>query len=188
MGVGAEDRDLDERWADKSIQEALARDDPAAVEWLWQRYAGDLLAYLAAMLCSRHDAEDVLQTVFVRMVGKRRKLAKARCLNAYVYRIARNEAASYRRRRHRDRQHAAVREPWLDPPQSGQTHSEIVDLLETALSRLPESQRQVVVMKVYREKTFQEIAQFLEISLNTAASRYRYGMEKLRNLLKEQLP
>ncbi len=188
MGVTAENRDLDEGWADKSIQEALVWDDPAAVELLWQRYADDLLASLAAMLCSRHDAEDVLQTVFVRMVGKRRKLAKARCLDAYVYRIARNEAASYGRRGRRDRKNAVVRESWLDPSRSGQSRSEIVDLLETALSRLPESQRQVVVMKVYREKTFQEIAQFLEISLNTAASRYRYGMEKLRNLLKEQLP
>ncbi len=188
MGVGAEDRDLDERWADKSIQEALARDDPAAVELLWQRYANDLLAYLVAVLCSRHDAKDVLQTVFVRMAGKRRKLAKARCLDAYVYRIARNEAVSYRRRQHRDRRHAADREPWLAPSRSGPTRSEIVDLLETALSGLPESQRQVVVMKVYGEKTFQKIGQSLGISLNTAASRYRYGMEKLWNLLKEQLP
>ena len=188
MDVAAEDPDLDERWADKTIQESLVRDDPAAVELLWQRYADDLLAYLVAVLCSRHDAEDVLQTVFVRMVGKRRKLARARCLDAYVYRIARNEAVSYRRRRHRDRRRPAVREPWLAPSPSGPARSEIVDLLETALSRLPESQRQAVVMKVYREKTFQEIAQSLGISLNTAASRYRYGMEKLRNLLKEQLP
>jgi DNA-directed RNA polymerase specialized sigma24 family protein len=40
---------------------------------------------------------------------------------------------------------------------------------------------------VYREKTFQEIARLLGISLNTAASRYRYGIERLRTLLKERL-
>jgi RNA polymerase sigma-70 factor (ECF subfamily) len=178
---------LDRRSADEAIREALVRDDPAAVELLWRRYANDLLAYLAAVLCSRHDAEDVLQTVFVRIALKRRELARARCLDAYIYRMARNEATSYGRLHRRNRHDAVDREPWLDRPGTDQKRCEVVDLLEVALSHLPESQRQAVVLKIYREKTFREIAQVLGISLNTAASRYRYGMERLRALLKERL-
>ena len=53
------------------------------------------------------------------------------------------------------------------------------------MSQLPQSQREVVVLKVYRDKTFREIARLLGVSLNTAASRYRYGMERLRGLLKD---
>ena len=57
---------------------------------------------------------------------------------------------------------------------------ELAEQLETVLARLPQPQREVVVLKIYREKTFQEIARLLDVSQNTVASRYRYGMEKLR--------
>ncbi|MDI6450935.1 RNA polymerase sigma factor [Anaerobaca lacustris] len=176
---------MDKRSDDDTIRAALGRDDPAAVELIWQRYADDLLAYLSATLCCRHDAEDVLQTVFARIAGKHHKLARARCLNAYVYRIARNEAVSHRRRRLRDGKNAVPKAAWLVASEAAREQSDLVDLLAVALARLPESQRQVVVLKVYRDKTFQEIAQLLGISVNTAASRYRYGMERLRTLLKD---
>ena len=61
------------------------QDDPAAVVLLWDRYAHDLLAFLQALLCSRHDAEDVLQTVFIRIVRKRQYLANARSLDGYIF-------------------------------------------------------------------------------------------------------
>jgi RNA polymerase sigma-70 factor (ECF subfamily) len=48
------------------------------------------------------------------------------------------------------------------------------------LAALPEEQRTVVAMKIKGELTFEEIAAALEVSANTAASRYRYALEKLR--------
>ena len=83
-----EDSILDKNLAENELQAALAGNDPAAVELLWNYYASDLFAFLQAVLCSRHDAEDVLQTVFLRIARKRHRLAGARCLDAYVYRIA----------------------------------------------------------------------------------------------------
>lgn len=162
------------------LQAALMRDDPAAVELLWDRYANDLLAFLKCVLCSIHDAEDVLQMVFVRIVRKRHKLAKARCLEAYVYKIARNEAPGWIRRRKRDRAVRAADESWLVVPKSPDEPGE---KLRAALARLPQEQREVIVMKIYRQKTFLEISGFLELPQSTVASRYRYGMEKLRIML-----
>jgi RNA polymerase sigma-70 factor (ECF subfamily) len=179
---------LEKHPADDSIRAALAGDDPAAVELLWDRYARDLLALLQSTLCSRHDAEDVLQTLFVRIVQKRRTLAKAGCLDAYVYRMARNEVASYvRRRRRRDERRAGADE-WLAPRESGQRGCDLTEQVQTALNRLPRGQREVVVLKTYRDKTFAEIGRLLGVSLNTAASRYRYAMERLRSLLKDAAP
>jgi len=86
---------LDDNRSDNILREALGRNDPAAVELMWERYAKDLLTFLQALLCSKHDAEDVLQTVFVRIVRKRHRLANARCLDAYVYRIARNVVLTF---------------------------------------------------------------------------------------------
>jgi len=162
---------------------ALARNDPAAVELMWNRYADDLFAYLLAVLCSRHDAEDVLQTVFVKIVQKRDRLAKARRLDAYVYRIARNEAFSFISRRKKDRTIKTVDESWLNLPEGHKETNELAEQIQAALARLPEQQREVIVMKIYRQKTFLEISRLLGLSQNTVASRYRYGMEKLRILL-----
>ncbi len=165
------------------LRAALARNDPAAVEMMWDRYAGDLFAYLLVILCSRHDAEDVLQTVFVKIVQKRHRLAKARHLDAYVYRIARNEASGFINRRKKDRTIKAIDKSWLIVPEG---HQELIDLaeeLQAILARLPQPQREVIVMKIYRQKTFLEISRLLGLSQNTIASRYRYGMEKLRTLL-----
>jgi len=170
--------------ADDLIRAALQRDDPAAVGLLWDRYARDLLAFLQALLGSRHDAEDVLQTVFVRIVRKRRYLANARSLDGYVFQIARHEAASFARLRRR----RYSGDSWLESVETCARPEEWTEELQAALARLPPEQREVVVLKIYRDKTFQEIGEMLGVSPNTAASRYRYAIEKLRNLLKDAMP
>ena len=174
---------LDKNLHDNMLQEALAGNDPAAVELMWDRYANDLFAYLLVVLCSRHDAEDVLQTVFVKIAQKRHRLAKARRLDAYVFRIARNEVSSFISRRKRGRKVEGLDKSWLIVPEGHQELNDLAEELQAVLARLPQQQREVIVMKIYRQKTFLEIAGILGLSQNTVASRYRYGMEKLRTLL-----
>ena len=174
---------MDKKLPDNMLRAALARNDQTAVELMWDRYAGDLFAYLLVILCSKHDAEDVLQTVFVRIVQKRHRLAKARRPDAYVYRIARNEALRLIGRRKKGRTIEAVYEPWLIVSEDKPALNDLAEQLQAALARLPQPQREVIVMKIYRQKTFLEISRLLGLSQNTVASRYRYGMEKLRTRL-----
>jgi RNA polymerase sigma-70 factor (ECF subfamily) len=175
---------LDKHAADERIRAALGRDDPAAVELIWDRYAEDLLALLQVVLGSKHDAEDVLQTVFVRIVRQRRHLVAARCLDAYVYQIARNEAARFAGRRPKGKVEPRA-EPWLSAAESAGESREKAERLQAALAQLPPEQREVVVLKIYRDKTFAEVGRLLELSQNTVASRYRYALEKLRTLVKD---
>ena len=177
------DNILDKKRPDNMLRAALVQNDPAAVELMWNRYADDLFAYLLVVLCSRHDAEDVLQTVFVKIAQKRYRLAKALNLDAYVYKIARNEASRFISRRKRERKVKSLEESWLIVPEGHKELNDLSEELQTALARLPQQQREVIVMKIYRQKTFLEISRLLGLSQNTAASRYRYGMEKLRILL-----
>ena len=170
---------------DNPIRLALAADDPAAVELIWDRYARDLLAYLQSVLCSRTDAEEALQEVFVRLVRKRRHLVKARNLRAYLFQIARHEAATCAKKRRRQPVDAA---PWLVAAEGIAPDQDLADDLAKALAALPDEQRTVIILKVYQGQTFQEISETLGISQNTAASRYRYGMEKLRTLLRSWQP
>lgn len=53
-----------------------------------------------------------------------------------------------------------------------------------ALARLPAEQREVIVLKIWHDYTFEEIGELLALSPNTAAGRYRYGLQKIRSQLK----
>ena len=57
--------------------------------------------------------------------------------------------------------------------------------MQDAMSRLPDIYREVVTLKIWGGLTFAEIADSLQIPANTAASRYRYGLEQLRRLTGE---
>jgi len=70
---------------------------------------------------------------------------------------------------------------WLEAPAGCE---EMGLAVQTALQRLPEEQREVVVLHVWGALTFLEIAEALDTSPNTVASRYRYGLTKLRDTLK----
>ena len=75
-------------------------------------------------------------------------------------------------------------EAWFDNEVENREHSQLV---QSAMNQLPEIYREVVTLKVWGELTFAEIAESLAIPANTAASRYRYGLEELRKLTKEVL-
>jgi len=170
---------------DNEIRARLAADDATALDMIWTAYASDMLGYLVGMLCSRHDAEDALQEVFVTVSRKRSTVARARHLKSYLFRLARNVALNRikKSRRRREREEKATE--WLILDSGSEQGDERTRELERALAALPEKQRSVTVLKFYRNKTFREIAEMLDISENTAASRYRYAMAKLKDYMQE---
>lgn len=125
---------------------------------------------------------DVLQDVFLKLAGGRAESIENE--RAYLLRMVRH-AALDRLRRMKVRQNYATRAPvelferCPDPDREAFRHQ-----LEAALQQLPTEQREVVVLKLWEERTFDEIADICGIPLNTAASRYRYGLDKLRTLLR----
>lgn len=164
------------------IKRRLAEDDISAIDLIWEHYAGDLLGYLISILCSRQDAEDILQAVFIKIAENRRMIAQAQSFKSYLFRMGRNEALNMIRQRKR-RDVWELENDWLVAGAPGVAEEDRHRLLG-ALTSLPEEQRLAVMLKIYQDKTFREIAELLEISENTAASRYRYGIEKLRNQLR----
>ena len=178
---------MSEADVDQRIRDAVASDDPAALELIWDGYAARLYAFLVSRLRSRHDADDVLQEVFVKVAAQRSRLPGVANLQAYFFAMARNEVVTLIRRRKRRDAPVNPDDLWLVPG-APEVEADVVARLGAALGGLPEAQRAVVVLKVYQDMTFQEIAEALDIPLNTAASRYRYALEKLRELLREEWP
>jgi RNA polymerase sigma-70 factor, ECF subfamily len=170
---------------DPEIRRRLAGGDPSAIDLLWGCYADRLYAYLTAMLQSCHDAQDALQDVFVQVARKRKKVARARNLQAYLYRMARNSAIDMiRKRTRRQVPTQALDDRWMAPVDGAGEDRGRGEALVEAMARLPSAQRTVLVLKVYQEMTFAEIGEAVGISTNTAASRYRYGIKKLQHMMR----
>jgi len=154
---------------------------------LYDRYGEKLYHYLTVKLASAEDAEDILQEVFLRLArySIRWKLIKNE--EPYVFRVARNEANRFLKRKHQNQIN-----PENAPALARVIHDSLVidcpdrsdkESLSLALARLPEEQREVIVLKFFEELTLKEIAAVCGLSLNTVASRYRYGLSKLKSLL-----
>ena len=155
----------------------------AQVETIFDELAAPVLGYLVTLLGDRHHAEDVLQNVFCRLfrvVAAQQHIQNHR---AFIFTVARNEALREfdRRRRRRD---LTVGDSAIFVTQAG-ADLDPVELagIEEALSALPAEQREVVYLKIYGDLSFLEISDCLDIPANTAASRYRYAMQKLRQRL-----
>jgi len=130
--------------------------------------------YGRALGLSHSEAEDVLQETFIALT--QRAEAPIQPMH-YCVRSYRNRALNYRRSLWRRLAREFESHRWFE-----QSDSETAAEQEAmqALARLPQEQREVIVLKIWHEYTFEEIGALLEISPNTAAGRYRYGLQKLR--------
>jgi RNA polymerase sigma-70 factor (ECF subfamily) len=151
---------------------------------LYDRLGPALFRVARVMLGSREDAEDVVQEVFVGLVRARHKLAGVDNLRAYAFAALRRAAVRSAGAR-RERPVAPQDLAGVAAPEPAALGAERAAQLERALRALPAEQRELIALKVDGGLTFAEVAGLLGISANTAASRYRYALEKLRAALPE---
>jgi len=130
---------------------------------------------------SAADAEDIVQEAFVRFWRKQHDIAN----RGLLYATVRSIALDFLRRdsRRARRESAAIADVDQTVPPAFEIDDESQRQLVAALNLLPNEQREVLVMKIWNELTFAEIASVLEISQNTAASRYRYALAALKKNL-----
>ncbi len=172
-----------------TLQESLAAGDREAFAALYDRLASRLYNTARTMTGSTADAEDVVHDVFVELARTRACVANVRDLDAYVFTMLRHAVGKRWRRAAIDRRARAAiaderRETACSTPEAFLFDH---DDLTTAVAGLPPDQRTVVALKFDGGLTFAEIARVMGTSLNTAASRYRYALEKLRAALAERV-
>ncbi len=174
------------RHADKTLLIGLAAGQEHAFAQLYDRFGSRMYRTALKFLGRPEDAEDVVQEVFAALVRAGSRLKQVDNLPAYLFTALRRAAAKRAIKRQNepvtgttDPSHVLSKS---DSTQQDNPHSEQLD---RALQALPEQQREVVALKIEGELTFAEIGQVLNLSSNTAASRYRYALEKLRTSLSE---
>ncbi len=147
-------------------------------ETLYRAKASELILYGRALGLSHGEAEDVLQETFVALMQRPQppELPEHYCVRSF-----RNRALNYRRSLWRRLTRELESARWFErsPAENPAERAAM-----RGLATLPPDQREVIVLKLWHDHTFEAIGELLEISPNTAAGRYRYGLQKLRTLLK----
>ena len=147
-------------------------------DWLG-KYGPQLLLFARTQTRCEADAEDLLQEAVVESSGKSEGTPPDLPL---VYTTLRRRAIDLARKTDRRTTREEVttersEDCWFDDTIE---QKETAWLIDRAIKNMPEKFREVVMLKIWSELTFAQIAQTLDIPLNTAASRYRYGLEILK--------
>ena len=161
------------------------RGDVEAYNLLVSRWERRIFSYLVRIVGDREDALDLSQETFLKAYRGLPRLEEVERFPQWLFRIAHNEAMSLRRRKR----------PEIDPEQDpaaaperrmegalGQ-RAELSLAVDQALARLPEEQREAVLLKVYQGFKFNEIAAILECPVSTVKSRVYAGFEALKSAL-----
>lgn len=153
------------------------------IDWCARFYeakAAELILYGRSLGLSHSEAEDVVHDTFVALVKRNEAPEQP---DHYCVRSFRNRALNYRRSlwRRLTRELESIR--WFEPSDH-ETAEERAAMYY--LTRLPAEQREVIVLKIWHHYTFESISELLGISPNTAAGRYRYGLQKLSVFIKEK--
>ncbi len=147
-------------------------------ERLYEAKGAELILYGRALGLSHNEAEDVLQETFVALMQRESPPDQP---ENYTIRCFRNRALNYRRGLWRRILRELESSRWFEPAEA---ESDEERAAMTGLARLPSDQREVIVLKIWHDYTFEAIGELLQISPNTAAGRYRYGLRKLQVCLK----
>lgn len=146
---------------------------------LYQAHGAELLLYGRALGLSVAESEDTLQDTFVALLALAEPPGQPK---HYALRAFRNRCLNHRRSLFRRIAREIESRCWFEPQDP---HTNREEAATECLSHLPTDQREVIVLKIWHQLTFDEIGSMLEISPNTAAGRYRYGMAKLRDRLSQ---
>ena len=148
------------------------------IEGLYRQYGGPLLLFAVSICGDSSRAQDAVHQVFLKLI-ETNSLNNALDPKAYLFASVRNALLNDQKSRQR---HVPIDadQHWFEPPDRDHAAEQN---LRRALQSLPDDQRQVVVLHIWGELTFSQVAEVLGISANTAASRYRYALARLRDAM-----
>jgi RNA polymerase sigma-70 factor (ECF subfamily) len=161
--------------------------DSAALAKIYADHRQNLLRIAAGLLNQTSAAEDIVHDVFVQLAQSPEKVRLRGNLRSFlatcVVNRVRNAHKATQRRRTGSLEEAEAVVSDHPGPERWIVASEQFTTLNNALAQLPYEQREVVLLHLQGEMKFRDIAKSQGVSINTAQSRYRYGLERLRSIL-----
>ena len=171
--------------------------DARAFELLYERHKGPLYRYLQRMCGRREVADDLFQEVWSKVIASRSRYEARAQFNTFLFRIAHNCAVDYFRRSGRPHENAAqdvdeiaeqIGAAEHERPDAALSEAQVRSDFRRALAELPPEQRDVFVLYEESGLTLEEIGRITGVAMETAKSRLRYAVGKLRGALRQHRP
>lgn len=168
--------------------------DARAFEILYERHKRPLYRYLQRMCRNRETANDLFQEVWGKVIASRERYEVRAQFNTYLFRIAHNCAVDYFRRSGRQRDHVSadiediaeqIASADHERPEAMFAQSQLHADFRRALDHLPAEQRDVFVLYEESGLSLEEIGKITGVAMETAKSRLRYALGKLRAALRQ---
>ena len=185
------------RNVDRSRLERLKSGDMNAFEEVFVQHRRGILAYVRGMVGEKHLAEDIVQDTFVRLARSVAGIRPGLGISGWLYRTARNRTIdTVRHRRFEvladtgspgDSALAAAGKRTPTPADEA-VQNENRSRVRDCLARLPDRQRDVLMLRYYGDLSFREVAQVLGRPLGTVLWQARGSMERLREMLRAEEP
>jgi RNA polymerase sigma-70 factor (ECF subfamily) len=170
------------------IREYLAGKDKA-FEKLYKKYERPLYSFIYRFVGSRESAEDVFQQTWLKVIGALENYDERGKFGSWLFGIANNASLDLVRKKSTDKRDDYASEemdhlPHKEMiPDESIIHKEQSALLENGIETLPWEQKQVVLLRVYAEMSFKEIAVMIDAPLNTVIGRMHYAVKNLRKMI-----
>ena len=173
------------------LEDYVARNSQEAFAELVRRYVNLVYSVAWRQLNNADQAQDVTQAVFLILAQKAAKLPKATVLSGWLYQTARLTSSTFIRgeMRRQRREQEAYMQSMIDEPSSEPAWEQLSPLLEEAMARLGDKERDAVVLRFFEGKSFAEAATALRLNESAAKKRVGRAVEKLRSFfLKRGVP
>lgn len=176
---------------DERLIDGFKQGSREALRQIYDKYKIAMLKFAVVLLGEVNTAEDVVHDVFVSFAQSAQRLKLKGSLKSYLSTSVVNRARNHQRNRRHRGETGLDGADGLVAPSRGPAQWAILDEQLTRLSQtlrgLPYEQREVICCHMELDMTFGEIAELQRASLNTIKGRYRYGMERLRSLLNNEV-
>ena len=159
----------------------------SALDELIELHYNEIYHFLCRKLPTFTDAQDVTQTVFIKLISNIYYYNEKGKFKNYLFRLAINAANDFYRRYSVNEDIDELPEllSQAASPEEMLENEELNRIVKNALYTLPDYQRDVIILRFYHDFSFKDIAKITGANVSTAKSRYKQGISKLKDLLKE---
>jgi RNA polymerase sigma-70 factor, ECF subfamily len=184
---------------EKNVFESFKKGDEKAFEYIFKTYFGYLLNYSRQILKDSYAAEEIVETTFLNLWENRNAIHLETSLKSYLFKSVYNTCLNHIKHQHVKERYVLYFKHHIATDDSGEIISaeypvsqliekELNEILEQSVQSLPAQCREIFIMSRYQNMKNEEIAQKLNISVNTVRTQISRALAKLRENLKDFLP
>jgi RNA polymerase sigma-70 factor (ECF subfamily) len=179
--------------SDSDLVKIIIKKNPEAYREIVKRYQRKLFVYLYHLVGNREETEDILQNVFVKVYNNLKKFKTRKKFSSWIYRIAHNEAVNFLKKRSQKKfvswEDVIISKEKMEissherSPLEHWIKKELSKEVETALEKLPAKYKEVLILRYFSEKSYEEIGEILKKPINTVGTLINRAKKKLLDVI-----